>query len=93
MIVSTICRIFTGVFSHIRRHLSEVIRDQITASPKSFDSETRKSPPAEILPLDIFFEFVLVPHIATQLIADHTNGTFLHADNIRTASSEFATTR
>ncbi|KAJ7858551.1 hypothetical protein B0H13DRAFT_2356461 [Mycena leptocephala] len=72
VIVSTICRIFTGVFSHIRRHLSEVIRDQITASPNSFDSEMRKSPPAEILPLDI-----------------STNGTFLHADNIRTASSEF----
>ncbi|KAJ7939895.1 hypothetical protein B0H13DRAFT_2260964 [Mycena leptocephala] len=58
VIVSTICRIFTGVFSHIRRHLSEVIRDQITASPNSFDSETRKSPPAEIFPLDMFFEFV-----------------------------------
>jgi hypothetical protein len=49
----------------------------------------RKSPPAEIFPLDMFFEFVLVPHIATQLIADHTNDTFLHADDIRTASSEF----
>ncbi|KAF8185865.1 hypothetical protein K438DRAFT_1765643 [Mycena galopus ATCC 62051] len=89
VIVSTICGIFTGVFSHIRRHLSEVIRDQIIASPNSFDSETRKSPPAEILPFNMFLEFVLVPHIATQLIADHTNGTFLHADNIQTASSEF----
>ncbi|KAJ7903156.1 hypothetical protein B0H13DRAFT_2512289 [Mycena leptocephala] len=72
VIVSTICRIFTGVFSHIRRHLSEVIRGQITASPNSFDSEMRKSPPAEIFPLDI----------------SH-NDTFLHADDIRTASSEF----
>jgi RTC4-like domain len=56
----------------------------ISESPASDDTDH-----VDILPLEDFIEFVLLPHIATHLIALDMCISFPEADDARTASNEF----
>ncbi|KAJ7938674.1 hypothetical protein B0H13DRAFT_2301302 [Mycena leptocephala] len=89
VIVDTICRIFTPYFAETRRRLSNTISAIISADPHAFESETRTVRPAEVLPLELFIEFVLVPHVATRLIATDMCVSLSDAGNIRADSADF----
>jgi hypothetical protein len=88
VIVSTLCRLFTPCFPETRSRLADNIAEIIAENPNAFDSASDTAPP-EILSLELFVEFVLVPHIATRLIAEDMCGSLVDANDIRADRNDF----
>lgn len=90
LIGSTLCRFFAPPAYHdLKSKLAQTLEDLVLARPQDFDSDCRPDSRQSILPVDLFIEYLLVPYVATRLIAEDMDVTFAAAIDIKNASHEF----
>ncbi|KAJ7105632.1 hypothetical protein C8R44DRAFT_987609 [Mycena epipterygia] len=88
LIGSTICRILSKSFADVKRQLRLTIKLALLAESDRIDSETENSSSKDVLRISDFIEYVLVPEIATYLISQDMEVSYLDAIDIRNLSNE-----
>ncbi|KAJ6455622.1 hypothetical protein C8R47DRAFT_1328869 [Mycena vitilis] len=89
LIISTLGRMLAHRISDLRIRLSKTIDYLIRALPKDFDSPRAGPRPLDVISFEQFFEFVLIPHVVTRLIALDMEVEYEEAVDIKDASCDF----
>ncbi|KAJ6451863.1 hypothetical protein C8R47DRAFT_1329604 [Mycena vitilis] len=89
LIISTLGRMLAHRISDLRIRLSKTIDYLIRALPEDFDSPRAGLRPLDVISFEQFFEFVLIPHVVTRLIALDMEVEYEEAVDIKDASCDF----
>ncbi|KAJ7679564.1 hypothetical protein DFH06DRAFT_1121247 [Mycena polygramma] len=89
LIASTVGHMPAHRISDLRIRLSKTIDLLIRTLPEDFDSPKTGLRPVDVLSLEQFFEFVLIPHVVTCLIALDMEVEYDEAVDIKDASCDF----
>ena len=89
LISSTICQVLSPSREQHERRLSRTINKMISAHPEEYDSPPETMRPAQVLSIWDFIQFILVPHVATLLIADDMDIRYGQAVDMKDRSNDF----
>lgn len=89
LIGSTICRFISKFYGDVKRQLRQTIKLALLAESARIDLNSEDSSPMDILSISDFINFVLVPEVATYLIAQDMEISYLEAIDIKNDSNEF----